>query len=128
MFKGCCANRDMSHLSIKDRYNQIAWTDAWGDFGAKSIFDVIDNLEPGMELDYQTWQKLMYANKLLAKHYNWFEDLHGHVDKGIFPEWDNETEEYNYTHMYRNPKSGNMKKTFIKGSYLKEYLKNLNKQ
>lgn len=85
-------------LSTENRYYGIAWTSVWGDFGAKSIFDTIDNINPGDTIDYTTWQKLMYANKLLAKHYEWFKyfDDIKNLKFGITADWNPITEEFVY--------------------------------
>jgi len=96
MFNGTCNGVNLQNKPIEFRYKRVCYTSCWGGLGAYDAFKAIDELNPGDEIDYKTWQKLIYAGKLLAKHYNWFEHIDPANEKFCKPamKWNPDTEEY----------------------------------
>jgi len=91
-FNGTCNGPDFQARPISFRYHGV-YLDG---VDAYAAFKTLDDLKPGDEIDYETWQKLMVAARLLAKKYNWFEFIDPGSPNAWKPEmrWNEETEEY----------------------------------
>jgi len=97
VFNGTAGGVNCQDKSIELRYHGVCGI---CDLNAYNAFKCLDHMQPGYTLDYDDWQQIVYAARLLAKNYDWFANMDTRNER--FKDnmwkciWNPDTEEYDW--------------------------------